>query len=40
MAGQLRPGLLFDLDGTLVDTNYLHSLAWSRAFRDALSRRP
>jgi HAD superfamily hydrolase (TIGR01509 family) len=32
---QLRPGVLFDVDGTLVDTNYLHSLAWSRAFRDA-----
>lgn len=28
------PGVLFDLDGTLVDTNYLHTLAWSRAFRD------
>jgi HAD superfamily hydrolase (TIGR01509 family) len=30
----VRPGLLFDVDGTLVDTNYLHALAWSRAFRD------
>jgi HAD superfamily hydrolase (TIGR01509 family) len=30
----LRPGVLFDVDGTLVDTNYLHALAWSRAFRD------
>ena len=27
--------MLFDVDGTLVDTNYLHALAWSRAFRDA-----
>jgi HAD superfamily hydrolase (TIGR01549 family) len=27
--------VLFDVDGTLVDTNYLHTLAWSRAFRDA-----
>ena len=35
MAGRLRPGVLFDLDGTLVDTNYLHTLAWWRAFRDA-----
>jgi HAD superfamily hydrolase (TIGR01509 family) len=26
--------VLFDLDGTLVDTNYLHTLAWSRALRD------
>jgi HAD superfamily hydrolase (TIGR01509 family) len=31
----LRPGVLFDVDGTLVDTNYLHALAWSRALRDA-----
>ena len=23
------------MDGTLMDTNYLHSVAWSRAFRDA-----
>ncbi|PZS16148.1 MAG: HAD family hydrolase [Acidimicrobiales bacterium] len=30
-----RPGVLFDLDGTLVDTNYLHTLAWARALRDA-----
>lgn len=30
-----HPGVLFDLDGTLVDTNYLHTLAWSRALRDA-----
>jgi HAD superfamily hydrolase (TIGR01509 family) len=27
-------GVLLDLDGTLVDTNYLHTLAWSRAFAD------
>lgn len=27
--------MLFDLDGTLVDTNYLHTLAWSRALADA-----
>lgn len=30
-----RAGVLFDVDGTLVDTNYLHALAWSRALRDA-----
>jgi HAD superfamily hydrolase (TIGR01549 family) len=30
-----RPGVLFDVDGTLFDTNYLHALAWSRAFVDA-----
>jgi len=28
------PGVLFDIDGTLIDTNYLHVLAWSQAFRD------
>lgn len=26
-------GILFDVDGTLVDTNYLHTLAWWQAFR-------
>ena len=25
-------GVLFDIDGTLVDTNYLHALAWRRVF--------
>lgn len=25
--------MLFDVDGTLVDTNYLHAVAWSKAFR-------
>ncbi|MDQ6840417.1 MAG: HAD family hydrolase [Actinomycetota bacterium] len=35
MSGSLRPGVLFDVDGTLLDNNYLHSLAWARAFRDA-----
>jgi HAD superfamily hydrolase (TIGR01509 family) len=33
--GMTRPGVLFDVDGTLFDTNYLHTLAWSRAFADA-----
>jgi HAD superfamily hydrolase (TIGR01509 family) len=28
-------GVLFDMDGTLVDTNYLHTLAWSRALGEA-----
>jgi len=28
-----RPAALLDLDGTLVDTNYHHALAWYRAFR-------
>jgi HAD superfamily hydrolase (TIGR01509 family) len=30
----LRPGVLFDVDGTLLDTNYLHVLAWWQAFVD------
>src|SRR3978361_765870 len=25
---------IFDIDGTLVDTNYQHALAWYRAFRE------
>ena len=29
------PAVLFDIDGTLVDSNYLHVHAWSRAFSDA-----
>lgn len=27
-----RPAVLFDVDGTLVDSNYLHIYAWVRAF--------
>ena len=26
--------VLFDIDGTLVDTNYLHAIAWRRVFLD------
>ena len=29
-----RPGVLLDVDGTLLDTNYLQVLAWWQAFRD------
>ncbi|HST42605.1 MAG TPA: HAD family hydrolase, partial [Conexibacter sp.] len=25
--------VLLDVDGTLVDSNYLHAIAWQRAFR-------
>ncbi len=32
---ELRPGVLLDVDGTLLDTNYLHALAWWQAMRDA-----
>lgn len=28
-------GVLFDVDGTLVDSTYLHVVAWWQAFRDA-----
>ena len=28
------PVVLFDVDGTLTDTNYLHTVAWRRAFLD------
>jgi beta-phosphoglucomutase-like phosphatase (HAD superfamily) len=27
------PAAILDVDGTLVDTNYQHALAWYRAFR-------
>jgi HAD superfamily hydrolase (TIGR01549 family) len=30
----VQGAVLFDLDGTLVDTNYHHGIAWYRAFRD------
>jgi phosphoglycolate phosphatase-like HAD superfamily hydrolase len=30
-----RPGVLFDVDGTLVDSVYPHILAWSRAVADS-----
>jgi HAD superfamily hydrolase (TIGR01509 family) len=29
----MPPGAILDVDGTLVDTNYHHALAWYRAFR-------
>ena len=32
---ELRPGVIFDVDGTLLDTNYLHVLAWWQAMNDA-----
>jgi HAD superfamily hydrolase (TIGR01509 family) len=30
-----RPAVLFDIDGTLVDSNYFHTVAWWRALQDA-----
>ena len=32
--GPERPAAILDIDGTLVDTNYHHAIAWYRAFRD------
>jgi HAD superfamily hydrolase (TIGR01549 family) len=31
--GRSRPAAILDVDGTLVDTNYHHAIAWYRAFR-------
>ena len=28
-----KPGIIFDIDGTLCDSNYQHALAWYQAFR-------
>jgi HAD superfamily hydrolase (TIGR01509 family) len=33
--GPKAPAVLFDVDGTLVDSNYLHVHAWCRAFDEA-----
>jgi len=30
-----RPAVLFDIDGTLLDTNYFHTVAWWSALREA-----
>jgi beta-phosphoglucomutase-like phosphatase (HAD superfamily) len=29
----MPPAAILDVDGTLVDTNYHHAIAWYRAFR-------
>lgn len=34
-AGQARRGVLFDVDGTLIDSSYLHTVAWWHAFNQA-----
>jgi beta-phosphoglucomutase-like phosphatase (HAD superfamily) len=31
--GKPRAGVLFDLDGTLVDTGYIHTVCWWEALR-------
>lgn len=33
MGQKLSPGVVVDVDGTLLDTNYLHTVAWIRALR-------
>ena len=33
-SNQQSPAVLFDIDGTLVESNYLHAHAWARAFRE------
>jgi HAD superfamily hydrolase (TIGR01509 family) len=33
MGGLVPPAAILDIDGTLVDTNYHHAIAWYRAFR-------
>jgi HAD superfamily hydrolase (TIGR01549 family) len=33
MTSDAAPTLVLDVDGTLVDTNYQHAIAWHRAFR-------
>ena len=38
--GPVIDTVFFDLDGTLLDTTYLHTLAWWRALDDAGERRP
>lgn len=35
MSDSKKPGVLFDVDGTLLDTNYLHVLSWWQAMRDS-----
>jgi HAD superfamily hydrolase (TIGR01549 family) len=35
-----RRGVIFDVDGTLVDSNYLHTRAWAQAFEEAGERVP
>src|SRR4051812_9654997 len=33
MGKRMLPAAILDIDGTLVDTNYHHAIAWFRAFR-------
>jgi HAD superfamily hydrolase (TIGR01509 family) len=40
MPDENPPGVLFDVDGTLVDTTYLHTVSWWEALRQADHRVP
>lgn len=33
--GRYSKGVLFDVDGTLIDSSYIHTIAWWQAFRQA-----
>src|SRR3712207_1951368 len=35
MTAFVPPAAILDIDGTLVDTNYQHAIAWYRAFRQS-----
>jgi phosphoglycolate phosphatase-like HAD superfamily hydrolase len=35
LKGRYTKGVLFDVDGTLVDSSYFHTIAWWQAFRQA-----
>ena len=34
MSGRVSRAAILDIDGTLVDSNYQHAIAWARAFRE------
>jgi HAD superfamily hydrolase (TIGR01549 family) len=40
MGKRMVPAAILDIDGTLVDTNYHHAIAWFRAFRQHGERLP
>ena len=40
MAESAAPAILFDIEGTLIDSHYYHVVAWHRAFLDVGSQMP